>query len=73
MNTKFSKTVLAVICFNLFITNSIFAQLPDPGFKIDNRTAIVITDPQNDFLSKNGIAWGLVGPSVEKKQHHKKH
>ena len=27
-------------------------------------TAIVITDPQNDFLSENGVTWGLVGDSV---------
>lgn len=42
-----------------------FAQLPDPGFTIDDRTAIVITDPQNDFLSPQGVAWGVVGKSVE--------
>ena len=28
-------------------------------------TAIVITDPQNDFLSPEGVAWGLVGANVE--------
>ena len=28
-------------------------------------TAIVITDPQNDFLSPEGVAWELVGASVE--------
>jgi nicotinamidase-related amidase len=28
-------------------------------------TAIVITDPQNDFLSPDGVAWGLVGASVD--------
>ncbi len=27
-------------------------------------TAVVITDPQNDFLSPEGVAWGLVGESV---------
>ena len=27
--------------------------------------AIVITDPQNDFLSPQGATWGLVGASVE--------
>lgn len=30
-----------------------------------NDTAIVITDPQNDFLSPKGVTWGLVGESVE--------
>ncbi len=39
--------------------------LPDPGFEIDPRTtALVVTDPQHDFLSPDGVAWELVGPSV---------
>lgn len=41
------------------------AQLPDPGFVIDEYTAIVITDPQVDFLSPDGVAWGAVGESVK--------
>ena len=40
------------------------AQLPDPGFTIDEHTAIVITDPQIDFLSPDGVTWGVVGKSV---------
>jgi nicotinamidase-related amidase len=28
-------------------------------------TALVITDPQNDFLSEMGVVWGLVGDSVK--------
>ncbi len=41
------------------------AQLPDPGMQIDPvRTALVITDPQNDFLSPEGVTWGVVGESV---------
>ncbi len=28
-------------------------------------TALVITDPQNDFLSPDGVTWELVGKSVE--------
>ena len=28
-------------------------------------TAVVITDPQNDFLSPDGVIWGLMGASVE--------
>ncbi|NCF63869.1 MAG: isochorismatase family protein [Gammaproteobacteria bacterium] len=44
----------------------VMAQLPDPGLTIDPaRTALVITDPQNDFLSPEGVTWGLVGASVE--------
>lgn len=27
-------------------------------------TALVLTDPQNDFLSPDGVTWGLVGESV---------
>ena len=41
------------------------AALPDPGMEIViGRTALVITDPQNDFLSPKGVAWGVVGKSV---------
>lgn len=32
---------------------------------MDNKTtALVATDPQNDFLSEDGAAWGLVGDRV---------
>lgn len=31
-----------------------------------NTTALVLTDPQNDFLSPDGVTWALVGQSVEK-------
>ena len=41
------------------------AGMPNPGMNIEpGRVALVITDPQNDFLSSNGVAWGLVGESV---------
>lgn len=43
------------------------AQLPDPGVTIDaQRTALLVTDPQNDFLSLEGVTWGVVGESVAK-------
>ncbi|WP_100260595.1 isochorismatase family protein [Qipengyuania seohaensis] len=36
-----------------------------PGFEIvPGETAIVITDPQNDFLSPDGVTWGVVGQSI---------
>jgi len=39
--------------------------LPIPGFNITKgNTALVITDPQNDFLSPKGVTWGVVGKSV---------
>jgi nicotinamidase-related amidase len=54
----------------LMLTLSVFpmlaiAGLPDPGMSItQGRTALVITDPQNDFLSPEGVTWGVVGASV---------
>lgn len=41
------------------------AVLPDPGMQVDlQHTALLVTDPQNDFLSPNGVTWGVVGESV---------
>ncbi|CRK82782.1 cysteine hydrolase [Neobacillus massiliamazoniensis] len=41
--------------------------LPQPGMKVyQKNTALVITDPQNDFLSPKGVAWDLVKDSVAK-------
>ena len=59
------RTIILTLSL-LFTAQLSMAQLPDPGFEIDEHTAIVLTDPQNDFLSEDGVAWGLVGPSVEK-------
>ncbi len=40
--------------------------LPNPEMKLDlRRTALVIIDPQIDFLSPKGVAWGVVGESVK--------
>jgi nicotinamidase-related amidase len=30
-----------------------------------NNTALLVTDPQNDFLSEKGVTWQLVGDSVK--------
>lgn len=57
------KLILMATLFVVSVT-SMYAQVPDPGFTIDKNTAIVITDPQNDFLSPNGVTWGVVGKSV---------
>ena len=39
--------------------------LPNPGLDVEmGRTAVVITDPQKDFLSEDGVVWGVVGASV---------
>lgn len=41
--------------------------LPPSDMKIDlSRAALVVTDPQNDFLSPDGVTWGVVGASVER-------
>jgi nicotinamidase-related amidase len=57
-----------VIAAGLLLVLSVsagLAQLPDPGMKIDPaNTALVVTDPQNDFLSPDGVTWGVVGKSV---------
>ena len=42
--------------------------LPPSDMTLDlARTALVVTDPQIDFLSPDGVTWGVVGASVE---HH---
>jgi nicotinamidase-related amidase len=41
--------------------------LPPSDMKLDlKRTALVITDPQVDFLSPDGVTWGVVGESVQR-------
>jgi nicotinamidase-related amidase len=41
-------------------------KLPNAEIKPDQKTtALVITDPQNDFLSPEGVAWDLVKGSVK--------
>ena len=40
--------------------------LPPGGMTLDrSRAALVVTDPQIDFLSPDGVTWGVVGASVE--------
>jgi len=42
------------------------APVPRPGMTLQKgRVALVVTDPQNDFLSPTGVAWGVVGESVK--------
>jgi nicotinamidase-related amidase len=64
---KFSNSIPQLILAALVGLPSIaLAQLPDPGLVVEpGRTAVVITDPQNDFLSPEGVTWGLVGASVQ--------
>lgn len=56
-------TILIAITYTAIQIAS--AQLPNPGMAIDlSDTALVITDPQNDFLSPEGVTWEVVGKSV---------
>jgi len=55
-----------VVLMAIYGVGIVEAGLPDPGMELKlGRTALVITDPQNDFLSPKGVAWGVVGKSVE--------
>jgi len=57
---------LVTVAAMLLAWGTVAAQLPDPGMEIDvSHTALVVTDPQNDFLSPEGATWGVVGKSVE--------
>jgi len=59
------RTILAG-AVALALGTAVQAQLPDPGVEISRGdTALVVIDPQNDFLSPKGVTWGLVGKSVE--------
>ena len=58
-----SMVLATVLLFG--IVPSAPAELPNPGMVIvADRTALVVTDPQNDFLSPKGVTWGVVGKSV---------
>ena len=60
-----AKTLLTLVGVAA-LTASAHAQLPDPGMEIvPGSTALVITDPQNDFLSPDGVTWGVVGKNVK--------
>ena len=57
--------IVATLLTLLSLANVANAQLPDPGVElVAGRTALLITDPQNDFLSPEGVTWGVVGKSV---------
>jgi nicotinamidase-related amidase len=63
MKTEILATTALLL--TLVIPGISSADLPDPGMEVvKGRTALVVTDPQNDFLSPKGVAWGVVGKSV---------
>jgi len=63
MKRKRIGSIVAPFLF-LALASTALAGLPDPGMQVDAKTALVITDPQNDFLSPKGVTWGVVGKSV---------
>lgn len=64
-----AQGAFAAIAMLTTLSFNVWAGLPDPGMTIDlERTALVVTDPQNDFLSPEGVTWGVVGKSVEENQ-----
>jgi nicotinamidase-related amidase len=59
------KSKILALVIALTIPGVSIAGLPDLGMEVvKGRTALVVTDPQNDFLSPKGVAWGVVGKSV---------
>ena len=49
----------------LLVASTAQADLPNPGMRVEQgRTALVVTDPQIDFLSPKGVTWGVVGKNV---------
>jgi nicotinamidase-related amidase len=64
---KARLTITAVFLAAIGFAGTAAAALPDPGVVVvPGRTALLITDPQNDFLSPKGVTWGVVGESVTK-------
>ncbi|SQH76917.1 putative Isochorismatase family protein [Shewanella benthica] len=58
------KRVLGIMLL-LGMAPLVIAGLPETSMTISlGNTALVITDPQNDFLSPKGVTWGVVGKSV---------
>jgi nicotinamidase-related amidase len=72
---RYSCQTAALFASAALLTSAIAAENPyaepeSPGLPSSNmvldlsRTALVVTDPQIDFLSEDGVTWGLVGASV---------
>jgi hypothetical protein len=53
---------VTTVAFGAVISSANAEGLPDPGVEFDKgHVAIVITDPQVDFPSPDGVTWHLVG------------
>ncbi len=61
------RTIILAVLASVAALGAVDAQLPNPGMDVErSNTALVLTDPQNDFLSPDGVTWGVVGESVTK-------
>ncbi len=65
--TASSKIFVASIAFVLSQVSAVVASGAEPAAFVPDpaQTALLITDPQNDFMSEQGAAWGLVKDNVE--------
>ncbi|GEM_PF-5571859 len=62
-NTIYQLVLVATIGFGTALKAD--DGLPHPGFEITSaNTALLVTDPQNDFLSPDDAAWGVVAANV---------
>jgi nicotinamidase-related amidase len=58
--SRFTLSLVLAITFSVLYSSLSFSETVYDK----NTTAVVITDPQNDFLSPKGVTWALVGKSV---------
>ena len=69
IKNKIFKMLFSFMMMNLFLSFTTYGYSEnDKSINIDintENTALVITDPQNDFLSDKGVAWELVKESVK--------
>ena len=65
LKSALRATVAMAVLFGTVVTAGCASAGPPAGFAPDPaRTAVLITDPQNDFMSDEGAAWGLVKDNV---------
>ncbi len=56
---------LVGLVITIFTQVTVFSESSSSANVFNSKnTALVITDPQNDFLSPKGVTWGIVGKSV---------
>ncbi|WP_455244180.1 cysteine hydrolase [Petrachloros mirabilis] len=66
INSAIKTTLwISLLLVTAIVAGNVHAGLPNPGMIVEpGKTALVLTDPQNDFLSPEGVTWGVVGKSV---------